>query len=75
MQTLLILLMLSGHGSHTEAVCDRMHDFPNQENKNMKGKKVCVHCGKSGHTIDICYGNMVFLLDTNLTIPETVSIT
>jgi len=32
--------------------------FPNQENKNFRfssNRKVCTHCGRNGHTIDICY--------------------
>jgi len=44
-----------GRIGHTKAVCCRKHDFPNQENKNTKGEKVCVHCGKSGHMDNICY--------------------
>jgi len=32
----------------------------------MKDKKVCVHCGKSGHTVDIYYRKHGFHLDYKL---------
>jgi len=44
-------------------VCFRKNGFPqNYEGKNLKNyvKKTCTHCGRNGHTVDVCYRNHGF---------------
>jgi len=43
---------------HSESVCFKKNDFPNQDNKVSKfgiNKKVCTYCNRIGYTIDVCY--------------------
>jgi len=53
-----VICTFCGKNGHTENVCFRKVEFPNQENKSLKNngiKKICTHYGRNCHTIETCY--------------------
>ncbi|XP_017416127.1 uncharacterized protein LOC108326991 [Vigna angularis] len=47
-----------GKYGHSEVVCYRKNDFPNQDKgfkSALTGRKHCTHCNKSDHTMEVCY--------------------
>ncbi|XP_068475146.1 uncharacterized protein [Phaseolus vulgaris] len=52
------LCTFCGKHGHTENVCFKKVEFPNQDNRNSKfniTRKVCTYCNRNGHTVDTYY--------------------